>query len=235
MTLKLDKKGVENTLKQPSKIKTAWENLIWRVARVVACLLSIGKERDAPQARCEFAPERESSEVPGYRRVEGPAPFGCSSARSGGEGPSRRQATEVAKDISTRAKGGPRPSDECAGVSKSKNNVKAPTVSARRNPRIPTVGAETVRHGYGERICGWNQTWETTRCAYYDVFATRRTAADKNIQVPPLPPTTLRLSACAPERAPLRFFGPKCSRCSVTTLRRHGTVLVRINSIYGQN
>ncbi|KAJ7274682.1 hypothetical protein C8J57DRAFT_1224267 [Mycena rebaudengoi] len=71
------------------------------------------------------------------------------------------------------------------------------------------------------RICGWNQTWETTRCAYYDVFATRRTAADKNIQVPPLPPTTLRLSACAPERAPLRFFGPKCSRCSVTTLRRH--------------
>ncbi|KAJ7272353.1 hypothetical protein C8J57DRAFT_1225891 [Mycena rebaudengoi] len=48
------------------------------------------------------------------------------------------------------------------------------------------------------------------------------TAADKNLQVPPLPPTPLHLSACAPERAPLRFFGPKCSRCSVTTLRRHG-------------
>jgi hypothetical protein len=72
-----------------------------------------------------------------------------------------------------------------------------------------------------------------------DVFATRRTAADRRLQVPPLR-RRLSASARAPERAAPRFlvlsaqgmpffiyiYFPALTtyfRCSVTTLRRHGT------------
>ncbi|KAJ7225034.1 hypothetical protein C8J57DRAFT_1253017 [Mycena rebaudengoi] len=62
---------------------------------------------------------------------------------------SRRQAVEAAKDITTRAEGGPDRQTNVRERQKSKNNVKAPTVSAWRKPHIPAVGAEVIRHGNG--------------------------------------------------------------------------------------